>query len=402
MNARWLAPGTAMPTVSVNEVICLLCEGDRAFESLLGLLTHTPEHVPIVLFGRDPDELTRLAEGFPVRDLWLLHTVDAMLPAVAEATGAADIVFVSRGCQVGPDWLTRLAAAARSDTTVVSSTALADHGGAISVAVHEPDRVDSLPRRALANYPRIMRARGHCVFIRRRALELIGALQGFEPGGFEAELRAFSRRCLEHGMVHVAADDVLVRCDAPSEPDLVQGFEREDYEDERSTLRRALRIADVVINEKLSVTLDARALGPLIGGTQIYVAELALALAASGRAAVRMVIAPDDVAPELEPMLRRRARFRGDHVRGAVQRSATLTHVVHRPQQVFSEHDLALLRVLGERIVVTHQDLIAFRNPAYHAGIDEWRQYRRVTRIALAVADTVVSFSRSRTAGRRR
>ena len=69
------------------------------------------------------------------------------------------------------------------------------------------------------------------------------------------------------------------------------------------------------------------------------------------------------------------------------------THVVHRPQQVFSEHDLALLRLLGERIVVTHQDLIGYRNPTYHASVDDWRQYRRVTRIALAVADKVVFFS---------
>ena len=172
--------------------------------------------MPVVLFGPDVDALARLAEAFPGRDLWLLHTEGAMLLALTEATAPADMVVVSRGCRVGPGWLERLAAAARSDTTVVTATALADHGGALSVTVHDADRVASLERRALGNYPRIMRARGHCVFVRRRALELVGAPEGFEAAGFEAELGAFSFQCLERGMVHVAADNVFVTCDPPA------------------------------------------------------------------------------------------------------------------------------------------------------------------------------------------
>ncbi len=55
--------------------------------------------------------------------------------------------------------------------------------------------------------------------------------------------------------------------------------------------------------------------------------------------------------------------------------------------------DLNLLRLVGERIVVGQQDLIAYHASGYHRDLDSWRAYRRVTRIALAVADQAVFFS---------
>ena len=48
---------------------------------------------------------------------------------------------------------------------------------------------------------------------------------------------------------------------------------------------------------------------------------------------------------------------------------------------------------LGDRMVVTQQDMIAFHNPAYFSSYDRWASYRAMTRKALAVADQVVFFS---------
>ena len=391
MSTRWLQPREALPVPGGSEVVCLICDEANAQASLQSIVAHTDEHVPILLFGGDERELARLSEGAPGRAVSLLRRERSTLASLAAAAAPADIALVSRGAKVGPRWLERLAAAARSDTTVATATALADHGGALSVPVHDRRGADAIAQRALRNYPRIMRARIHCVFVRRRALQLLGEADAgvVDP---EAELCEFSLRCLEHGMVHVVGDDVFVTCQPPREPAGVQGFEREDHEDERSGLRRAVRIAELAVSEPMTVTLDARALGPTVGGTQVYIAQLALALARSGRAAVRLVVAPADLAPELEPVL---ARERGLEVitYDAAVAGVPRTHVVHRPQQVFSEHDLALLRLLGERIVITHQDLIMYRIPSYHTSLDEWRTYRRVTRIALAVADKVVFFS---------
>ena len=372
-------------------MVCLLCDGDHGLASLQSILAHTDEQTPLLLVGADQATLSRLAGQVSGRDVELVSIQRSLLGSVAQATAAADVAFVSRGTRVGPGWIERLAAAARSDTTIVTATALADHAGALSVPLHRPEEATSIAQQALRSYPRIMRAGSHCVFVRRCAFDLVGEpkTQASDP---EVELREFSLTCLEHGMVHVAADDVFVTCDPPVEDLPVAEFERDDYEDERSTLRRALRISTLAVHERLSVTLDARALGPPVGGTQVYIAQLAVALARSDDATVRLVIAPDDVAPELKPRLTNERGLEVITYETAVS-GVEPTHVVHRPQQVFSEHDLALLRLLGERIVITHQDLIAYRNPTYHASVDDWRQYRRVTRIALAVADKVVFFS---------
>ena len=60
--------------------------------------------------------------------------------------------------------------------------------------------------------------------------------------------------------------------------------------------------------------------------------------------------------------------------------------------QVFSLHELADRLVIGERFVLTHQDMIWDRTVAYHVG-DARRDYRRATAAALALADHVGFFS---------
>jgi glycosyltransferase involved in cell wall biosynthesis len=76
-------------------------------------------------------------------------------------------------------------------------------------------------------------------------------------------------------------------------------------------------------------------------------------------------------------------------VTGAMERD----DVVHRPFQVSSQEDLPFLLSLGERIVVTYQDLIGFNNPGYFRSFEEWQAHRRLTRHALSLADRVVFFS---------
>jgi glycosyltransferase involved in cell wall biosynthesis len=67
--------------------------------------------------------------------------------------------------------------------------------------------------------------------------------------------------------------------------------------------------------------------------------------------------------------------------------------VVHRPFQVLSKTQLEFLHKLGERIVVTHQDLIAYHNPGYHESYAEWHDYREATAQTMAIADAVVFIS---------
>jgi glycosyltransferase involved in cell wall biosynthesis len=69
------------------------------------------------------------------------------------------------------------------------------------------------------------------------------------------------------------------------------------------------------------------------------------------------------------------------------------TSIVHRPYQVFDADDLRFLRQVGERIVITHQDLIAYRNPGYGRWHLEWADLQRLTRVSMATADAVIFFS---------
>jgi glycosyltransferase involved in cell wall biosynthesis len=67
--------------------------------------------------------------------------------------------------------------------------------------------------------------------------------------------------------------------------------------------------------------------------------------------------------------------------------------VVHRPFQLSNAGDLNFLASLGERLLVTQQDLIAFHDPAYFPGAAAWQDYRELTRLGLGTADRVLFFS---------
>jgi glycosyltransferase involved in cell wall biosynthesis len=156
-------------------------------------------------------------------------------------------------------------------------------------------------------------------------------------------------------------------------------------------VKRAV-IAGRAARDGLSVTIDARVLGSGFGGTQTYVGGLVLALArSSARLRVRAVLATDP-----EPELRDAFLSAGVELVSYEQAAAgelTPTDVVHRPQQVFTPSDLRLLELLGERLVVSHMDLIAYRAPTYHASVEHWQAYVRTTRAALAAADVALFFS---------
>ncbi len=131
----------------------------------------------------------------------------------------------------------------------------------------------------------------------------------------------------------------------------------------------------------ISVTVDARVLGGPMDGTKRHVLELTGALAGSESLEVRAL-----VSPWLDPTVRERLSAAGAEV-------LTGNHVsdlVHRPHQLNSPADLAVLAELGPRLVITHQDMIAWGSGSHFAASAAWDGYRSLTRLALASADRVV------------
>ena len=150
------------------------------------------------------------------------------------------------------------------------------------------------------------------------------------------------------------------RCHAAAK--LQQAILREEHSPLLLALERARAAA-----RRLSVTIDGRALVSSVGGTQTYLIGLILALAQSGVVALR-VLTPPDLSE------RAATAFAGlSHVElisyEQALREPRKTDVVHRPQQVFTHDDFELLRLLGERLVIGHQDLIAYHDEAYHRDV---------------------------------
>ena len=141
------------------------------------------------------------------------------------------------------------------------------------------------------------------------------------------------------------------------------------------------RAVQPVLPGAMSVTVDARVLGGEMDGTKRHVLELTGALARHPSLEVRALVRPD-----LDPGTRERLSAAG----AQLTTGGFASDVVHRPHQVDSPADLAVLGALGRRLLVTHQDLIAWGSPAQFASSQAWAGYRSLTRMALLSADRVV------------
>lgn len=424
---------------------------------LSSVLAHTPGSVPILICddaspdSRSEELVRRLDDAGSISEhqlLYLRRSRTLGFPGnVNGAFGAAapaDVIILNSDCVVAEGWVQGLRAAAHSSSTVATATALTNHGSVVSVP-HRGRPSHDLPKdwsfddgaaavRAASPraWPRLPTCVGHCVYVRRGALELVGDFDlAFSPGyGEEVD---FSQRCLHSGLCHVVADDVLVfhhggaslapvgriatargapgrsgpaglapgggRRPGPIQleheqmlatrypyyHDAVRALQR----DAGGPLGRSLSAARRAL-KGLSVVIDARALAGEMTGTQLHVLELIGALARTGQARVQAIVPSElghDAARMLQglPDVRRVVAPSGAH-RLAVEPA----DIVHRPFQVATPADLTLLASAGERLVITHQDLISYHNPSYFRSFEDWDNYRRLTRTALAVADRVV------------
>jgi GT2 family glycosyltransferase/glycosyltransferase involved in cell wall biosynthesis len=433
---RDVLPGAALEPSQADVVVCIPLHGAHQHftRCLRSVLDHTAPDVSILIAddaGPDPasrawvERLDR--EGALRHDVLWLRQPDNLgfvgnVNRAFEATAPHDVVLLNSDCAVAEGWLEGLQAAARSDSQVATATALTNSGTIVSVpyrnhglpALPQDLTLEEAARRVRAGSPRlrprIPTAIGHCVYIRRSALDLVGGFdEAFAPAyGEEVD---FSQRCLLRGLQHVVADDVFVfhaggaSLGVGGEPSPLQdahermlgnrypyyqGAVKRIERDETGPLARTLRSARRALLGP-SVTVDARCLTRFLTGTQLHALELIHSLWRTESLHLRVILPaePGDYALEALGEMRGIDVGHAQHVSEDTGRS----DVVHRPFQVTSADDLQMLRRLGERIVITHQDLIAYRNPGYHSGHAAWERQRRLTRQALALADVVLFFS---------
>jgi glycosyltransferase involved in cell wall biosynthesis len=331
----------------------------------------------------------------------------AAINAAIDRLANADVVVLGGPCVVFEGWLERLREAARADTNTATASALADVGGALAVCPSSPSPgelvalVAELGERSRRLRPRLRHAVGPCVYVRREALELVGPLDQDLELSTALELD-FAQRCLLSGLAHVAADDVLVEALAPeqgiaSEHPSATLLKRYPYLESDSGLAESQVLAEAIqaarsSPRQLGVTIDARALDGAVTGTQVHIVELIIALAQTGRLALRVLVRTrriDQGTLALLGNLPDTELLDEDELEPDTPPSP----IYHRPQQAFAAEDVALAVRLGERIVLSQLDLIAYRNPGYFPDAAAWEDYRLASRHGLSAAERVIVFS---------
>lgn len=141
--------------------------------------------------------------------------------AIALAAGN-DVVLVNSDAVVGPQWAQRLRWTAYSRPGVASVSAVSDNAGAMSVpeigrfnqwAPHlgSDDVATYIAHRTRTFWIETPTAHGFCVYIRREALDMVGAFDEVAfPRGYGEE-NDFSMRASRAGFVHLVAPHVFVR-----------------------------------------------------------------------------------------------------------------------------------------------------------------------------------------------
>jgi glycosyltransferase involved in cell wall biosynthesis len=401
-------PADSQDRPDVPVVVLAAHDRDAVARCLIALLPALPADVPLLVAG--PAEGLRAVEELRgTRDVLALgEDVVASWNAASARFPDAALVLVDGATEVGPSFLADLLAVAAAEPDAATITPLSNSAAFLSAprrnlawpllppALTVDDAAARVRGASAALHPRTPTALAHLTLVSAPARALVGAFDT-SLGPREA-LAGFCARATASGLAHVVADEVYVghrgdgEAPAASDPGQAAAID-EAANDRHSGLARALLVASVVL-EPLRVTVDARPLAGGVTGTTIHLVELIGALAARNDVNVRALL-PARVGDEAAAALRAMG--------GAVEvvDAATpweqlgRTHVVHRPWQVESAQEMAALDHLGERTVVTNQDLIGYRTPSVFESAARWRDYRQATRDALGLAAMVLFFSQT-------
>jgi GT2 family glycosyltransferase/glycosyltransferase involved in cell wall biosynthesis len=342
-----------------------------------------------------------------------------------EAAGRADVVILNSDVVVTPQWLQRMRAAAYSTSTVGTATALTNYGTIVSVPHRNRQSnevpgglsVDEAGRRVSAGSPqlrpRIPTAIGHCAYVKRAVLDVVGAFDPVFSPGYGEEVD-FSQRALAAGFVHVVADDVFVFHRGGGSFGRSTKIDRRKYEHDQIVqgrypyylgwVHRTAADADSALAASLlaarrsvlglTIAVDGMCLGPLPAGTQIVVVETVRALAARDDVAAVVLHTPAVVPSYVTDALGGLSKVRLEpNTDLTVHEHRAKADVAYRPYQVREAGELDWLRSLAHRVVVNQLDLIAFHDPAYFGADKVWTDYRELAWLTALTADGLTYLS---------
>jgi GT2 family glycosyltransferase len=332
-----------------------------------------------------------------------------------------DVVLVNSDVVVGPEWIDRLVDAANSSNTVATVSTFTNNGTILSLPNrNRPDgrlpagMTPELAAKAVAAAslqlrPTIPTGVGHCLYIRRVALNSVGDFDLAFARGYGEEVD-FSQRAIRLGFKHIVADDVFTyhrggasfgdeaHRDQQQNEALIHArypWYRDAVEramgDRFSPLARALECSRrALVGRRVGV--DATCLGHGWSGTHTVTFETMIELAR--RCGQRGLIA--FVTPALPSSLARDLQSHGidlEVVSDLDNHEGSVVDVIYRPYQIAARQELRFLKRHASRVVVNQLDLIAWANPSYFANEHLWLEYRELQRLVLATVDGVAFLS---------
>lgn len=143
----------------------------------------------------------------------------------------------------------------------------------------------------------------------------------------------------------------------------------------------------------LRMLIDGSCLGPMEMGTQVQTVELIRALSRRRDVCSIGVAVPHGQLPAYATDLISGDKIRVYDAHDLQFTGAELYDILHRPFQPDRPIPWGRWRSLAKRVVVTLQDLIAYRIGAYHPSGEDWLQYRANIGEACARADAVIAIS---------
>jgi glycosyltransferase involved in cell wall biosynthesis len=404
-----------VPSASHPALLLLLRDAEQTARCLRALATAGLPDDLVVLAGGAPAVRMTLQElgGF-LNARWLDGAGAALVNTGVTAVDS-DLILLDGATEVGQDFYAELLAVAAAEPDAATVTPLSNDAGFLSVprrnlpwplpsgGLTAAQAASRLRAGALGLHPRIPTALAHTTLLRRAAFQLVGPLD--ETLSLHDALGDFCARATAAGLAHVVADELFVAHRGAIPDGTTAGWEGEVAarhqalgpavaavaQDRHSALARALLAASVAL-EPLTVTVDARNVAGAVNGSVVHVVELLGALAARDDVRVRALL-PAQVGADAARALERMPTLERLTTDAAEDDGVARTHVAHRPWQVESVADMALLDRLGERTVLTHQDLIGYRTPDVFASVDAWQDYRATTVDALGLAAMVLFFS---------
>ena len=260
----------------------------------------------------------------------------------------------------------------------------------------------------------ILIAGGPLVFLSASALGAVGPLDAGPENSFTATIADFSARARYRGFLHVVdSTNFVARRRGPGSDPLTEWPIDEQPAKDRhwfylrhpkdlSVLKSdaELHSSPISIGHRLArakvyglrIAVDGYDLGPHEMGTQVGLLSTVSALNDHPDVYQTLVVMSGPI-PRYAQGILSHPKVRTEVIHPTQFGELERCDIAHRMAQPNPGFDVGMWRQLGERVIVSILDVIAYRNGAYHTDHEDWLIYRETIRRNISQVDAVTTIS---------